>query len=81
MMRQNPFDCLTQLLKHLGLTISQEKLIPSTTSAACLDSLINAEEGTISIPGDKLAQNRCTVSEWLTKSHCTKKQRKNYSHC
>ena len=68
------FACLTQLLECLGLTISQKKLIPPTTSAICLGMLIDTKKGSISIPDEKLSQIRRTISEWLLKSNCTKKE-------
>ena len=58
------YDHLYNLLDCLGLTISQKKLVPPSTSAVCLGVEINTEKGSISIPQSKLRQICDTVSEW-----------------
>ena len=40
----------------------------------CLGVLINTEEGTVSIPPDKLYQISDTVHQWLSRASCTKHQ-------
>ena len=40
----------------------------------CLGVLINTENGTISIPVDKLNQINDTVRQWMQKITCTKRQ-------
>ena len=68
------FDYLTSLMHELGLTISDKKLVPPSTKVICLGVLIDTENGTISIPEDKLAQIQATVSEWLSRHTCIKHQ-------
>ena len=48
------FNALFQLMGDLGLTISDKKLVPPSTQVVCLGILINTEQGTVSIPPDKL---------------------------
>ena len=68
------YDHLYDLLDRLGLTISQKKLVPPSTSAVCLGVKIDTEKGTISIPESKMRQICDTVSEWKNKKYCTKRQ-------
>ena len=68
------FDYLTSLMRELGLTVSEKKLVPPSTKVVCLGVLIDTENATISIPEDKLAQIQVTVSQWLCKRTCTKRQ-------
>ena len=68
------YDCLFHLMKGLGLTISDKKLVAPSTKVVCLGVLINTEEGTVSIPPEKLRQIIDTVRQWLTKVSCTKRQ-------
>ena len=59
------FASLFDLIKELSLTISDKKLVPPSTKVVCLGVLINTEDGTVSIPPDKLRQINDTVNEWL----------------
>ena len=68
------YASLFNLMQELGLTISEKKLVPPSTKVICLGFLINTEEGTVSIPPDKLRHINDTVKEWLTKRACTKRQ-------
>ena len=70
------YDHLYDLLDRLGLTISQRKLVPPSTSAVCLGVEINTEKGSISIPEKKRRQIGDTVSEWKNRKYCTKRQLK-----
>ena len=45
---------LIDLMKDLGLTISQKKLVSPSTKVTCLGVLIDTVNGTISIPPEKL---------------------------
>ena len=49
------FDVLCVLLHHLGLDVSQKKLVASTTKAVCLGVKIDTIRRTISIPQEKLS--------------------------
>ena len=69
------FDLLFDLLQKLGLTVSQKKLVPPTTSVVCLGVEINTLSGTVSIPAEKLRQISDTVKEWKHRKTCTKRQR------
>ena len=68
------YASLFNLMQELGLTISDKKLVPPSTKVVCLGVIINTEEGTVSIPPDKLRQINDTVKDWLTKRTCTKRQ-------
>ena len=68
------FASLFSLMKELGLTISDSKLVPPSTKVVCLGVLIDTEKGTVSIPPDKLRQVNDTVRHWMTKDTCTKRQ-------
>ena len=68
------FDCLRHVLERLGLTISEKKLVAPCTRAVCLGVLIDTENGTVSIPDDKLRQINDTVKEWQDRSSCSKRQ-------
>ena len=59
------FVSLFDLMKKLGLTINDKKLVPPSTKVVYLDMLINTEEGTVSIPPYKLRQINDTVNKWL----------------
>ena len=50
------------------------KLVSPSTRAVCLGVLIDTEEGTVSIPDDKLRQINDTVKEWQGRSRCSKRQ-------
>ena len=65
------------LMKHLGLTISDKKLVPPSTKVVCLGVLINTEDSTVSIPPEKLHQIYDTVKEW----HCRKTYTKHVYKC
>ena len=60
---QCTYDCLCNILEHLGLTVSEKKLVPATTKAVCFGILIDTINGTVSIPDEKLHQINQTVIE------------------
>ena len=68
------FDLLYDLLQKLGLTVSQKKLVPPTTSVVCLGVEINTLTSTVSIPAEKLRQISDTVKDWKHRKTCTKRQ-------
>ena len=68
------FASLFDLMKELGLTISDKKLVPPSMQVVCLGVLIDTEKGTVSIPPEKLRQINDMVTEWLIKKTCTKRQ-------
>ena len=51
------FDALRQILRELGLQISDKKLESPTTCLNCLDRLINTETFTMSMPPQKYGTN------------------------
>ena len=55
------YNYLLNLLQQLGLDISQEKLVPPTTTLICLGIQVDVVQKTISIPQEKLQQihNEC----------------------
>ena len=66
----SPFN----LMNELGLTISDSKLVAPSTKVVCLGVLIDTENGTVSIPPDKLLQINDTVRHWSQRTTCTKHQ-------
>ena len=64
------FELLFDLLQKLGLTVSQKKLVPPTTSVVCLGIEINTVTGTVAIPAEKLRQISDMVKEWKNKKTC-----------
>ena len=44
------FNHLLNLMKSLGLSISQSKLVPPSTKVVCLGVFIDIQAGTISTP-------------------------------
>ena len=68
------FDLLFDLLQKLGLTVSQKKLVPPTTSVVCLGVEINTVTGTVAIPAEKLHQISDMVNESKNKKTCSKRQ-------
>ena len=68
------FASLFELMKDLGLTVSEKKLVPPSTQVVCLGVLIDTVKGTVSIPPEKLRQISDMVKEWLNKRTCTKRQ-------
>ena len=68
------FNVLRDVMRKLGLTISEKKLVEPTTRAVCLDVLIDTVEGTIAIPPEKLENVRHMINSWATKKHCSKKE-------
>ena len=70
---QLSFDALLDIMRQLGLTVSQKKLIPPSTKAVCLGILVDTVEATVSIPEEKLLNIRDMVDVYSTKKHCTKR--------
>ena len=68
------FASLFKLMNDLGLTISDNKLVPPSTQVVCLGVLIDTENGTGSIPPEKLDQINDMVHQWMQKDTCTKRQ-------
>ena len=67
------YDCLRNVIEHLGLTISEKKLVPPVTSAVCLGVLIDTVTGTVAIPDEKMRQIKQSIIEWQTKKTCSKR--------
>ena len=68
------FDMLLRTMRQLGLDVSDKKLVEPATQAVCLGILVDTIEGTVSIPQGKLQAIKQTVTQWATKTHCTKRQ-------
>ena len=66
------YDCLRNIIEHLGLTISEKKLVVPTTSAMCLGVLIDTVKGTVAIPDEKMHQIKQSVIEWQNRLTCSK---------
>ena len=48
------YVALLDLMSHLGLTVSQKKLVAPAMQVTCLGILIDTVKGTVSIPQEKL---------------------------
>ena len=70
----NAYNYLLDLLQQLGLEISQEKLVPPTTSLICLGIQVDVVTKTISIPQAKLHQIHDDCKGWVGRKTCTKRQ-------
>ena len=68
------FDKLLDKMRHLGLDVSEKKLVQPATQAICLDILVDTIQGTVAIPQEKLDVIRTMVTQWKAKNQCTKKQ-------
>ena len=68
------YNCLVELMRQLGLTINEKKLVPPSMQVVCLGVLIDTERGSISIPDEKLTQICDTVKQWQGKRVCMKRQ-------
>ena len=71
---RHSFDTLRRELRHLGLDISEKKLVPPSTVAVCLGVEIDSVHSTISIPAEKLTHICRMITEWSTKTSCSKRQ-------
>ena len=71
---QHSFARLQDLLQELGLTISQKKLVAPSTKVVCLGILVNTEDCSVSIPGEKLTSIKQMCVQWSKKLTCTKKE-------
>ena len=65
---------LLKLMSKLGLSVSEKKMVIPSTQAMFLGILIDSQNGTISIPPEKLKQVNTMVHQWLTKNVVTKCQ-------
>ena len=68
------YHCLLDLLRRLGLDVSQKKLCPPSTKAICLGVEIDMVRRTIAIPDEKLQRICEMVDEWSTKRFCSIRQ-------
>ena len=68
------FRMLLDVMGELGLTISQKKLVRSTTKAICLGIEVDTVTGTVAIPPDKLADVKDIVHQWDKKNFCNKSE-------
>ena len=67
-------QCLIQTHGRPRSYHQRQKAGPPSTQVVCLGILINTENGTVSIPQDKLRQICDAVRHWLGKTSCTKRQ-------
>ena len=68
------YHALIDLMVRLGITISQNKLVPPATQVMCLGVLIDMVHRTIAIPLDKLPDIAETVQVWRTRDVASKCQ-------
>ena len=71
---QASMDSLINLLQQLGFTINRKKVVPPSQSLTFLGININCPEGTLSIPGDKLAELKTFACNYISKSKVTKRE-------
>ena len=65
---------LTDVCRHLGVPLAEEKLEGPTTSLVFLGILIGTVQGELCLTGDKLERLQTNVKEWLQKRRCTKQE-------
>ena len=65
------YQCLLDLLRRLGLDISQKKLCPPSTKAICLDIEVDTIRRTISVPDEKLRRICQMVDDWDNRRFCS----------
>ena len=68
------FDTLLGIMRSLGLTISQKKLVNPSTIVVCLDILVDTIKGMVSKPVHKLRDVHLMVDAYGEKCHCTKRE-------
>ena len=68
------FDALHSLLDTLGLTVTENKLVQSSTCINCLGVLVDTKNFTLAIPAEKLQQILDLCIAWHHKDNCTKCQ-------
>ena len=68
------FQTLVSLLHHIGLTISEKKLVPPSTQVTCLGIKIDTANGSVSIPPEKMQAISDMVIDWQGKKSRTKRQ-------
>ena len=71
---ESHFSSVKNILADLGLPINYKKLEPPSQSVTCLGILINAKDGIISIPDDKLQNIKSLCSYWSTQVQATRNQ-------
>ena len=68
------FLTLTHLLQHLGLPNNNKKVEPPNHKIICLGIKIDAKQGTLSIPAEKLQKISKMCHNWLYKDKATRHQ-------
>ena len=65
---------LQDLLAHLGLDVSQKKLVAPCTKVICLGVEVDTRQRTVSVPEEKMQRISEMVDAWVPKRVCTKRE-------
>ena len=68
------YQALTELLDSLKVDISQEKLVPPTTSLECLGVTFDSKTMTMEISATKMEDIRKEIQCWLYKTTATRRE-------
>ena len=68
------FTRLHELLRELGLDISDHKTVAPITEVLCLGIKVDTKALTLSVPSEKLSEIKNTLSNWQIRNTCTKNQ-------
>ena len=68
------FQSLLNILQQVGLPVNEKKLEPPSSVITCLGIEIDAKNGKITIPNNKLQEIQQICKIWSTKKMATKKQ-------
>ena len=68
------YSALIELMGELGLTISENQLVPPSMQVMCLGILIDTVKRMLSIPPEKMQDITQAVRHWLGKDVASKRQ-------
>ena len=71
---QESFTILKKLLRDLGFTLAEKKLISPTKTTTCLGIEVDTEKFQLRIPSEKFEQIKNMCLSWVTVRTCTKRQ-------
>ena len=68
------YQALTQLLQHLRVEISEDKLVLPTTRLEFLGITFDSQRMAMEISKDKLDEIQAEINSWMTKTHARRKE-------
>lgn len=67
-------NLLTDICKHLGVPLEEEKMEDQTTSIVFLEIVIDSVRGELRLPLEKLDRLCGQIKRWLQRKRCTKRE-------